>query len=418
MSLIQCKHLKFAHYILCISAALCLSIWCIYNYSLDEDLTRIDFKRFNEQKDDIYPSISVCLCNPYISKKLKKYGNDITPSKYIKFLQGDMWQQEMLDIDYEDVTIDIKDYFLGYDITYSNNERVSYKSQDDIEPGTIGWRLPYATLNVSSQKCFTVDIPFQPQKILRQLNIRIKTSIFPNKTRPAKLTYNPSNGDVECFSIYFHYPMQMTAGKGIEKSSWPIREKNDSKAYTMFFKLKNIEVIHNRNKRMNPCIEYLSNHDKHTFQKFVEMAGCRPPYIKTNTTLTVCTTKEEMKKTIDVSNEYRIARDNFDKIPCRNLGRLDFGYREYDLPKDRTPSFNITLYYGDSKYREIRQVRAFGLHALFGNIGGYVGIFIGYALFQLPDLVMKIMNFLRRKEKNDTNDRNGDKEECSRENTA
>ena len=44
-----------------------------------------------------------------------------------------------------------------------------------------------------------------------------------------------------------------------------------------------------------------------------------------------------------------------------------------------------------STYREIREVKAFGLLSMFGNIGGYIGIFIGYALLNLPDVIEKII---------------------------
>ncbi len=36
---------------------------------------------------------------------------------------------------------------------------------------------------------------------------------------------------------------------------------------------------------------------------------------------------------------------------------------------------------------EIEQSRALDGLALFGNVGGYVGIFLGMALMQLPDLL-------------------------------
>ena len=36
---------------------------------------------------------------------------------------------------------------------------------------------------------------------------------------------------------------------------------------------------------------------------------------------------------------------------------------------------------------EIEQTRALDGLALFGNVGGYVGIFLGVALMQMPDLL-------------------------------
>ena len=37
-----------------------------------------------------------------------------------------------------------------------------------------------------------------------------------------------------------------------------------------------------------------------------------------------------------------------------------------------------------SNYKEITEVRAYGIQALVGNAGGYVGLFLGFALKEIP----------------------------------
>ena len=41
---------------------------------------------------------------------------------------------------------------------------------------------------------------------------------------------------------------------------------------------------------------------------------------------------------------------------------------------------------------------------MFGNIGGYVGIFIGYALLSLPDIIEKTKDFVIAKKGKPNND--------------
>ena len=53
--------------------------------------------------------------------------------------------------------------------------------------------------------------------------------------------------------------------------------------------------------------------------------------------------------------------------------------------------------------------RAIGLQALVGNVGGYIGLCLGYNFLQIPGLLMAIINQLKLyrtgKEKNPENNR-------------
>ena len=48
--------------------------------------------------------------------------------------------------------------------------------------------------------------------------------------------------------------------------------------------------------------------------------------------------------------------------------------------------FIISLISADS-YDENVNIRSFGYDAMWGNIGGYVGMVLGISLFQLPDIL-------------------------------
>ena len=42
------------------------------------------------------------------------------------------------------------------------------------------------------------------------------------------------------------------------------------------------------------------------------------------------------------------------------------------------------------------QVREFDAHNLYGNVSGYIGFFLGYSLFQIPNFFLSIILFLRK----------------------
>ena len=85
----------------------------IYEYTLDEDISRIEFKEFNSDEDHIYPTITMCFTNPLLEEKLIKYGKSINSKTYTDFINGDLWDENMARIEYDDVSIDIESYLLG-----------------------------------------------------------------------------------------------------------------------------------------------------------------------------------------------------------------------------------------------------------------------------------------------------------------
>ena len=48
-----------------------------------------------------------------------------------------------------------------------------------------------------------------------------------------------------------------------------------------------------------------------------------------------------------------------------------------------------------SRYKIIRSVRAFNEESLIGNLGGYVGLFLGVAIWQAPDIIGGISNKIK-----------------------
>ena len=120
--------------VFCTSATVILSSWCIYVYYLDLDMTIVTYKRLHQSKEAIYPSISFCLYQPYIKNNFQQYGdNTANATSYRNFLTGAFWSKEFIGIDYDDVTLNIGDYFLGYSIYETNlatARKYTFKDKD------------------------------------------------------------------------------------------------------------------------------------------------------------------------------------------------------------------------------------------------------------------------------------------------
>ena len=119
-----------------------------------------------------------------------------------------------------------------------------------------------------------------------------------------------------------------------------------------------------------------------------------------------------MTEAFDAMLEYFANRDDYiDDISCRHLAKVDYDYWEYDIKSYESDYFDLTINYIDSKYREIKEIKAFTIYSLFGNIGGYVGIFIGYAFFHIPGILLKLKNGMKKKTPTKDEDGTNEKEQ-------
>ena len=423
MQYFNAQNMRQTYNFLCLAATIAMASWCLYQYSLDEDVTLIDFKSFHASADDIYPTVLMCFYNPYVDIYLDNYGKKINVTAYKYFLQGKLSSKEMINIDYEKVTLDINDYFLGYEIMYTNNTIITY-DKFGLNEENAGWKLPYAYFNSPYAKCFTLDIPFEREMGITKLGIKLKTGIFPQGIRPDRLgnigflgsdraaAINPN--DTDGFAIIMYYPKQLFPyrSNGLLKNSWPQRTENSSKNYAMHFTVQNIEMIKLRNKRARPCIQGTPDFDTYLFEDIMKSVGCRPPYWSSRTHLNVCSTDVQMKKIRKLYLEHSMHRDvRLAYLPCRRLINIQYEFSEIDHKETQPPYFMINVWFVNSKYREIKMVSKFDAQTLIGNIGGYIGIFVGYTLLNLPDLVIKLVRMGRQRVKSEIENDNAKKDE-------
>ena len=167
-----------------ITASLC-SYWC-YKFTLNEDLSVINYKEFHhETNDDVFPTVSLCLGNPFLKKRLYEYG--VNKSTYVSFSRGKFFTNEMLDIDFSRVTVDIVDYIKGYRMYFNNSTYVKFEARLSIlekEMLTFNSFNGFIGHSGTFFKCFALKIP--AIKNLQAFRILLTNNIFPYGIRPTK----------------------------------------------------------------------------------------------------------------------------------------------------------------------------------------------------------------------------------------
>ena len=56
--------------------------------------------------------------------------------------------------------------------------------------------------------------------------------------------------------------------------------------------------------------------------------------------------------------------------------------------------FNVKIIYTENYYQEIANSQDFSLEAFFSGVGGFIGIFLGYSILQIPELLDNFLLFV------------------------
>ena len=396
---ILASNMELFYNFFCVAGFIAAGMWCIVTFAHNHDICLVDLKEYNEDANAIYPSISIIIVNPFLDDKLREYGDGINAISYSKFLAGKYWDERMLDINYDNVTIDLNQYFLGYEMLGDNFSVISINNFTDNPATSFGWKKPYKNFRAAGWQSYAIDPPFHTYggvtRFLVQTSIKIRTDIFNNSVRQDFYDYDQDSPTWGGFEVWFHYPNQLMEAwhLGMGKWLWPKRNINSSRNYAMVFERSKIDVLERRYKKSNPCIEDWRNHDQYVIEHIISKAGCRPPHWSSKSNVRLCKSQEEMQKVLPPLMKHEFL--NF-VPPCRSVTNLPFSYVETDEHVLRFPEyFQITTTCADPTFKNIAQVKEYSTQNLIGNTGGYLGLILGCSAIQLPIFVYKIYKRLR-----------------------
>ena len=125
----------------------------------------------------------------------------------------------------------------------------------------------------------------------------------------------------------------------------------------------------------NSCIPKQTKFDSLVLSNHTKTYGCRATYDSINSNLPVCVGMENIKKS--QFDGKRIDLDQFDH-PCDSILDITLEYDEFNEGgsdiQDNEIVIGITF---PDRVKVIQQSKEISFHALVGNSGGYVGLFLG-----------------------------------------
>ena len=369
--------------LLCILTTLSLIIWCGYEFNKNEDVCEILFKTFHEDEDSIYPELTFALPNRFNETVLREYDEGFNELNYYDFLQYVDWHDKMLDVDFEKVSMRIDDHI----IKHCFYETLSDNIFDDCKNGGV-----IEQRNVLGLVFVTLHFP--SDMIVQGAAIMLRNSIFYNGLRPA-------DGK---FQVFFSYPNQLYRSGSSRFYRWPIRTNESSKNYIMRFTLKSMEVFRKRQKKNDFCYN-MRDYDGRIREIIVENSGCKPSMWDTNTSEPLCTTRESYQKMVSEHfDQYtRLQRKNKTYIdPCLSIEKLQIEYAEENILSEEEYAIEdddgwlkLIFDLAADNFKEIKQARKYSVQSLVGNAGGYIGLCLGYALWNVPTIILGIWTYVK-----------------------
>ena len=408
----ECRFVGNFFRTICIATTGALFLRGGLKYFEDESSSLVKYRSFfQDSKRDIYPTLSLCFHTSgpksglYDGAKLNETYAIEDPVEYQRFLEGTIWDDSMLEVRYDDVTFDIKDQVENISVIGSDgrkiytwdtkDERTNDTTRTSDFPSKSSQRFPlYTSYRHGYQKCFSLDLsidvmPHIHRHLVNAVGIALKDIRIP---------------DVDIQYI-ISYPGQILRGLTIEAEiSWGQRiTSGDLKA--KYFLIDVIEVFRKRNTFRESCNKDWKMFDDTVMKEIIRMANCTPPHWKISSNYPICKGEKKMSNVFIPESIGNIASTVFLKKfpqPCDGIlsatsniiserRHLTFGGL---IPTDGGNSAEVLFYFKNEQYKEIKYTRAFDFEGLIGNVGGYIGLLLGCAIWQLPDAIQFIANQL------------------------
>ena len=339
----------------CLVTTLAIICYWFYEYAIiDEDLSLVFYeeKRFLEHND--FPMVSICLDNPFSEDRMREIDNSFNTTVYKQYLAGNITTTRLSIIDFNNVTIQPRDIFLkgkmlGTQLDPNFNES---EQNDLIRKGFIQTYSGYMNKYGDFFKCFGMPLG---EKYFRKVDDLYLT--FPLEKFLQSIQKN------QILTIV-HYPNQIllssTFFKFIEikpRFTW------------LKVDIRGTEIIQQRMKSTK-CMTSWSNFDASILERHVKRMGCRPPYFLSDNKSQVCDTKEKIEKS---TYALRSAGEILFPAPCRRMTSVS--YEAYALKSSKEiVTFKISF---PKEIKIIRQTKAVNFQSFVGNVGGYIGLFLG-----------------------------------------
>lgn len=379
-------------------------------YIQNSDASTTNMRTYNEGPQDIYPTFTLCFKGTnfhwfHDHNIFRTY--QLNRTQYDLMLKGEhpiRYDFNRTSRTYEKVTgpsknisgtsfdqfhLSISDILVGLEFAKQNYwETIIYPRKNDDESNKVPpLKLVYQTADLI---CFgrKEEVPSTSRRIfdmiwfdtaIMNLKLYLKTEL----------------------RIFVHYPGQLIASFDSPKyistfydflvqTEIPYDGGNQK---VLELEISQCKKLRKRPSSNIPCNPNIRDYDKYLQEKIINDLGCVPVYwektFSNNSSLSECLSVTEHKKSHQLISNYTKILASYDK-PCEKM-ILPITYKYHEQITPPPEQFTIKFSYTESNYEEIEYIKAFGFENFWSGIGGFVGIFLGYSMMQIPELLEYII---------------------------
>ena len=365
---------KWSLKVICLISTSVFIIRGINRYFENNDVTSIESPTYKNDELSIFPAISLCFY-AFEDATFEKLGLNVIREGYRQFLVGEHFDKRLLDIKYEDVSKNLSEIMLCYFGQFHNGtwfETCHGQVRTNAE-----WRAhgSYSWDNWGAfQKCFTLQMA---DVNVERIAWVFSRSVFPNRTRPTEMGR---------FSVLLHYPYQILDSLNTIKRVWPPTSKNRN--YYVDYEIVGMNVFQRRYKpTQDNCIHDWKNYDTVMVERHIATVGCKAPYQNTIKPWPICNSKEKMKET-------KLLIQTGLTPSCRTIENVEYRIFETDGGEAKKVRGTYFDHWFAMSFRPLNNrftikinKKEMNFESLVGYIGGYVGLFVGFAVTEIPEIL-------------------------------
>ena len=367
----------------------------VQRYLKNEDAPFFSYKKFLDTPMDPYPVFTFCLEEGdgiYDEEYLSSMG--FTGKDYQSFLSGndsiDQTNQTKLNqLDFNNAMIKFETIVSKYMIIGQNSSgggaMVSWMADTDGKNVSI-FPPMYKSYQDPQKLCFTRNNSWGPQ------GVRSHEYIYMNGTLLKMM-----HGKIR---IYHHQKDQLQKrickyiiSKEIEEIDFQLLE----------FWVSQVNVLRKRVNANDPCDPDVID-DLAVLKTTMKQINCTPPFwtsmIPKEIAFSTCNSSSQLKAVSDVLKAPDKLMGIFNQYtePCIKLASI-VTFQEKAKNHEKDPnSFVLVFNYLEEMYQEIRNEKDFDMEMFWSSVGGFIGMFLGYSLWQCPEMLFSC-KFLQWKKK-------------------
>ena len=342
------------------------------------------YKRFLNTPRDSYPVFTFCLEEGdgiYDEQYLSPFG--LNGSKYQGALLGEkidkMNETNLYDIDFDKTMMKFEDIATSFTViaqnATGNGEMLTWTADKDGIKQTTSPPM-YRSYQDPNKLCFSRNNSYGPQGVRSHEHLHLNLTLLKS-----------INGKLR---VYHHHTDQ--ALKRICK--YVISKDIGEIDFGMIeFWVSQVNVLRKRvnaNEQCDPDV----NDDETVLTTIIKKVNCTPPYWKTmipkqNLVPHDCNSSTQLG---DIHNVLK-APDKLMGIftqyiePCYKLASIVTFQEKPKNPKNDSASLYLVFNYLEEMYQEITNKQDFDMEMLWSSVGGFVGMFLGYSLWQCPEMM-------------------------------